>query len=297
MKKTVILLTLLVFQGSAVFAEKIRVVTTYPWIASIVTHIAGDAVAVVSLAQGPLDPHTITPKPSHIARLRQADLLVINGAQLEIGWLPALIRQANNARVNPGRDGFLDLSGSIHLIEKPDSVSRSQGDVHPDGNPHYALDPDNIPVLAGAITARLKKIDPANAAAYENGYREFTVTWRAKNAEWKKQLAPLKGKRVIEYHKIFDYLIRYADLELAGTIEPLPGIPPSSGHITRTGEIISKGKIDRIMQDVYNPDSAARHLAAKYNVRLVILPHDVDALDGTGDIVLLFDVIVRRLTE
>lgn len=297
MKKTLILLTLMIFATSVSSAGKPRVVTTYPWIAGIVSHIAKDRVRVESLAEGDLDPHTIIPKPSHIARLRKADLLIINGAQLEIGWLPPLIRQAGNGSIVPGSTGFLDLSGTIKLMDKPASVSRAMGDVHPDGNPHFSLDPDNIPLIARAVTDRLKKLDPVGSSEYESGYREFAGIWRNKNREWKEKLAPLKGKRVIEYHRIYDYFLRYAGLELAGTLEPLPGIPPSSGHIGRTGEIIRAEGIAFILQDVYNPDTAARHLSSKYNVPLVILPHDIDAVEGTDDIVRMFDVIVGRLTQ
>jgi len=244
-----------------------------------------------------MDPHTIIPKPSHIARLRNADLLIINGAQLEIGWLPALIRQANNAGINPGTTGFLDLSGAVSLMGKAVSVSRSGGDVHPDGNPHYSLNPDNIPQIAYAITARLKKMDQANATAYDAGYNDFIRKWNVKNAEWKKRLAPIKGKYVIEYHRVFDYFLHYADLNLAGTLEPLPGIPPTSGHISRLDDTISEIKIDIILQDVYNPPDAARHLSSKHGMRMLILPHDVGSVDGTDDIFNLFEIIVRRLTE
>ena len=297
MKKILFMSIMLVFLSSNAFAAKMKVITTYPWITSIVSHIAGDSVKVESLAPGTMDPHTIIPKPSHIARLRNADLLIINGAQLEIGWLPALLRQANNACINPGTTGFLDLSGAVTLIEKTVLVSRSGGDVHPDGNPHYSLDPDNIPSIAHTIAARLKNLDPANATAYETGYNNFIRKWKIKNAEWKNRLAPIKGKKVIEYHKVFDYFIRYAELKLAGTIEPLPGIPPTSGHISRLDDTISEKKIDLVMQDVYNPSDAARHLSSKHNIRMVILPHDVTSVEGADDIFDLFEIIVRRLTE
>jgi zinc/manganese transport system substrate-binding protein len=142
------------------FTGQLQVVATYGYIGDIVQRIGKDRVEVISLARGDYNPHIIIPKPSYIAKLRRADLLIINGGQLEIGWLPQIIKQANNGAVQPGERGFLDLSMHVHLIDVPTSVSRELGDVHPEGNPHFFMDPDNIPVIAKAITDRLSELDP-----------------------------------------------------------------------------------------------------------------------------------------
>ena len=297
MKKTLLIALALLVWAPSLFANKLKVVTTYPYIASIASQIGGDRIKVDFLARGDYDPHTIIPKPSFIARLRKADLLIINGAQMEIGWLPSLLRQSANPAVNPGNPGFLDLSHSVKLIDVPKSVSREQGDIHPDGNPHYYLDPYNIPPIARSILAKLSALDSHNAAYYRSRHDEFARIWGAKSAEWERKFASLKGKRVIEYHKNFDYILRRHGIILAGTIEPLPGIPPTSKHIEKLEGTIAAGRISLILQDVYNADDAARHLSKKFGIPMVKLPHDVGAVHAAEGIISLFDDIVRRLGQ
>ncbi|MFH0975140.1 MAG: metal ABC transporter substrate-binding protein [Spirochaetota bacterium] len=297
MKKILMTLMISAIFISAAYAEKLHIVTTYPYIASIAEQIGKDRIKANALARGDYDPHTIIPKPSFIAKLRKADLLIISGAQLEIGWLPPLLKQANNAVVNPGRPGFLDLSTFVKLIDVPTSVSRDQGDIHPDGNPHFYLNPGNIPLLAEAITKKFSEIDIQNSSYYKTNCKEFLSIWSKKTEEWKKRLSLVKGKSVIEYHKNYDYLLRAFGLSLIGTVESLPGIPPSANHIASLEKIIGAKKIDFILQDVYNPDEAANHLSKKYGIRLIKLPHDVGAVREAEGIISLFDEIVRRLTQ
>ncbi len=296
MRKLCITLFILLFASSA-YAGKMKVVSTYPYIASIVDHIGGDRVRVNALARGDFDPHTVIPKPSFISKLRKADVLIINGAQLEIGWLPPLLKQSNNPAVNPGSSGFLDLSTHVKLIDVPKSISREQGDIHPDGNPHYYLNPHNIPLLAKAISEKLSECDSRNSSYYKSNCRNFITMWNQKTSQWDSKLAALKGKQVIEYHKNYDYLLRYYSISLAGTIEPLPGIPPTSKHIESLEKMISSRNISFILMDVYNPDEAGRHLSKKYGITFVKLPHDIGAVPEANDIVSLFDEIVRRLTK
>jgi zinc/manganese transport system substrate-binding protein len=273
------------------------VAAAYPYIADLVRQIGLDRVEVRALASGSWDPHTVIPKPSMIARLRQADLLVINGGQLEIGWMPPLVNQANNPKIQTGTRGLLDLSRSVELIEAPSSVSRAQGDVHPEGNPHFVLDPENVPLLAAAIAGRLSEIDPPSAVVYQKNLETWRESWNRKLDEWKSRMKPLEGSRVIEYHKIFDYfLIRYG-LVLVGTVEPLPGITPTSHHLEVLGQILGAGPVRVILQDVYNPDNASRHLSKKYGIPEVVLPHDVGAVPGTETLEAMFDEIVGRLTH
>jgi len=229
MKKYLSILLLAFVQ--ALSAGSLNVAATYGYIGDIVQRIGKDRVEVTVLARGDYNPHVIIPKPSYIAKLRRADLLVINGGQLEIGWLPQIIRQANNAAVQTGERGFLDLSTCIHLIDVPTSVSRDMGDVHPDGNPHFFLDPDNLPLIAHAVAERLSELDPDHRSFYEANEAEFKAQWQEHIKRWEEQLRPLKGTKIIEYHRIFDYFLRRFGLEIAGTIEPLPGIPPTTKHI------------------------------------------------------------------
>ncbi len=297
MKKVLIALTAILLFSMTAFADKVRVVTTYPYIANIVEHIGKGNVNVRPLARGDYDPHTITPKPSFIAKLRNADLLVINGAQLEIGWLPPLLKQANNPAVNPGSPGFLDLSLLVKLVDVPKSVSREQGDMHPDGNPHYYLDPHNIPMLAKGIASKLSSLDSAHASIYAMNLDDFLKSWNGKCAQWDAALSIYKGKKVIEYHKNYDYLLRRYGIQLAGTIEPLPGIPPTSKHVETLEKVIGTTAVWRILQDVYNSDEASRHLSKKFSIKMVKLPHDIGAVSESEGIFSLFDEIVRRLTH
>ena len=189
-------------------AGPLRVVAAYPYIGDVVKRIGGDNVTVFAMARGDYNPHVIIPRPSFIAQIRQADLVIINGAQLEIGWMPPLLRQANNPSVQPGEPGFLDLSRHVSLMDVPASVSRELGDVHPEGNPHYYLDPENILPVAKAVRDKLIQLDAPNAPAYNRHYDAFSAMWKTKLAEWAQTMAPRAGTRIVEYHEIFNYFLR-----------------------------------------------------------------------------------------
>ncbi len=294
MKNIIIVLISLILTGS-VFADELNVVTTYPYIASIVEQVGKDKVNVFALAKGEWDPHTIIPKPSFIAKLRKADILILNGAQLEIGWLPPLMRQANNPKIQVGTPGILDLSKHVELIEVPAAISRAQGDVHPDGNPHFHLDFTNIPKIATAIAHKLSEIDPVNKTTYEQNNNAFLEKFYQKEKEWTAALEKLKGTKVIEYHKNYDYLLRRVGLQLVGTIEPVPGISPTSRHIETLEKIISSNDVKYILQDVYHPDDASKYLSSKHKIKMIIIPHDIGSVSNTNNIFEFYDEIVRRL--
>jgi zinc/manganese transport system substrate-binding protein len=279
------------------FPSHLHVVTTYGYISDIVQRIGKDRVEVVALARGDYNPHIIIPKPSYIAKGRGADLLIINGGQLEIGWLPQIIKQANNADVQPGERGFLDLSMHVHLIDAPTSVSRELGDVHPEGNPHFFMDPDNIPVVAKVITERLSELDPDNQAFYEANNEELCTMWQQNMKTWEEKLKPYKGEKIVEYHKIFDYFLHRFGFAIVGTIEPLPGIPPTTKHIAEVEKLIEREHVKFIFQDVYNPQDASTYLSKRLNVKLIVLPHDVGAVKEADNVFNVFNEIVRRLTN
>lgn len=296
MKLSNIIPLLLLYIQTAITGN-LQVVATYGYIGDIVQRIGKDRVDVVVLARGDYNPHIIIPKPSYIAKVRRADLLVINGGQLEIGWLPQIIKQANNGAVQPGERGFLDLSMHVHLIDVPTSVSRELGDVHPEGNPHFFMSPDNIPVIAKAITERMSELDPNNQAFFEANNEELNTLWQQKIKEWEVKLKPLKGEKVIEYHKIFDYFLNRFGFTIAGTIEPLPGIPPTTKHIADVEKLIEREQVKFIFQDVYNPQDASLYLAKRLNIKLIILPHDVGAVKEADNVFSVFDEIIRRITQ
>ena len=297
MKKFIIFLGFLLVLSFTTFSYgQIKVVVTYPYIGDLTQKIGGDKVEVFVLGKGTEDPHFIVPKPSFIAKLRGADLVIINGAGLEIGFIPILIQQANNPRIQTSK-GFLDLSQHVHLIEVPTNVSRSEGDIHPEGNPHFALDPHNIPILAGAIKAKLCDLDAKNSQEYETRFAEFKRQWDGKMKGWDHTLSVLRGKRVGQYHKLFEYFLSSYHLSLAGTIEPKPGIPPTARHIEELIEEAKSQKVDFILQDVYHEKRSAQFVAGKTGAKYVLFPHDIGAVPEAKDLFSLFDDIVRRLTQ
>jgi zinc/manganese transport system substrate-binding protein len=286
------MLAILLLLFSFSFAN-LKVVATYPWIGELVKEIGKDRVSIYVIAKGTDDPHFVVPKPSHIAKMRDADLLIMQGASLEVGFLPPLLQQSNNPKIQPGRQGLLDLSEFVKIIEKPVSVSRAMGDVHPEGNPHYQLDPYNIPILAEVIKDKLCQLDEGNCAYYKGNLEDFLRRWDAKLKVWDKGFSKLRSVKVIEYHKLYDYLLSRYGMVLVGTLEPLPGIPPTAKHIE---SLISQAQgVKFILQDVYHEKRTAEYVAKKLNARMVILPHDVGAVPEANNLFSLFDEILRRL--
>jgi len=276
---------------------KVEVAATYPFIAALTKKVGGDNVDVVTLAKGNWDPHFVVPRPSLIRAVANADLLIINGAQLEIGWLPPLIRRANNAAIQPGTQGFLDLSRYVTLINKPASVSRAGGDVHPDGNPHFSTDPYVMPVLADAIAGRLAQIDPVHADAYAANAEAFRSEWQVKLEKWSREMAPLAGTKVVQYHMLYNYFLKRFGLESIGNIEPLPGISPSSRHTMELIERVRADKVTIILQDVYHNPKTAEFIAEKTGARVVMLPHDVGADHEADTLTHLYDTMIGKLLK
>jgi len=276
--KKILLTTLLL--TSSIFAT-VNVATTYNYLGKVTKAIGGDLVKVDVLANPKLDPHFITPKPSLIGKLRREDLLIINGGQLEIGWLPPLLKSANNGKINNGASGFLDVSGAVTMIDKPVNVSRAFGDVHPDGNPHFAVSINNITPIAELISMKLVQVDPTNSAKYRANFNTF----KSHIEELKTKLEPIaKGcqdKKVIQYHELFNYAINDLGAKKVGDIEPLPGIAPSSKHTLALINLIKKQKITTILQDVYHEKKTAQFIANKTGATVKIVPHDVGATDGS----------------
>jgi zinc/manganese transport system substrate-binding protein len=276
---------------------KTKIVVTYPYIASLVHEIAKDQASVTTLAKGDEDPHFVVPRPSFIGKMRQADLLIINGASLEIGFVPPLIRQANNPKIMPGADGLVDLSQAVTLIEKPDSVSRSEGDIHPDGNPHFILDWHNVPAVARMIAGALGRVDPSNAGTYQANLNNFLARWKAKSAEWDQKAAPLRGKSVIQYHRLFDYFAARTGLKIVGELEPKPGIPPTSRHLEELIAANAAGGLFKIITDPYHEQKTAQGLSQKISVPWVLLPQDVGATPGAQNTFGLFDTLLANVLK
>jgi zinc/manganese transport system substrate-binding protein len=293
----IIIMLLSIFLSYSVSFAKLRVVATYPYIADITEKIGKDRISVSALARGSRDPHHIVARPSIIAKIRRADLLIINGAELEIGWVPPILRDSRNPRIQPGSSGFIELSTSMELIQVPDKVSRALGDVHPAGNPHFVTSPGNVLIIARVIMKRLCEIDGENGEFYTKNFNEFKALWQEKIAEWRESLKAMKGMKVIQYHRNLDYFLKYFGIISVGEMEPLPGIPPTSKHIIKTIEKVKTEGVKLILNDVYHSTGPARFVSDRTGIKFVVMPHDIGAVEEAKDIVSLFDEIVRRLKK
>lgn len=293
MKKIILLL---LFTSASLFA-KINVVTSYPWLAQVAQKVGGSAVHVTSLASPRMDPHFIVPKPSLIPKLSRADLLVINGAGLEIGWLPPLLRRANNANINPGRKGFADASKAVRLIDKPKTVSRAYGDVHPDGNPHFVLDPHNLIPIAKMIAGKLSRIDPANKGLYQKNLSAFLQNWRVFLRQFDGQMRKCRGMKVVQYHELYNYLLKRYGIKSLANLEPLPGISPSSKHTFAVIKTIQRNHVKKILQDPYHEKKTSRFIAKKTGAKVLVVPQDVGAVSGTKTLKRFYLSISKQLCQ
>jgi len=271
MKKSILLLLLL---SSLAFAS-LRVETTYSTLGAIAQKIGGDLISVHVLASAKYDPHFIVPKPSLLSKLRRADLLIINGGGLEIGWLPPLLRGSNNAKIQNGAKGFLDISHFIPMIDVPTSVSRAFGDVHSQGNPHYTTDPYMIPIMAKEIMKKLSEIDPDNESIYKNNLEIFLNEWQHYLTKLDAKMKVCKDKKVVQYHQLFNYFLQRYHYKSYGNIEPLPGIAPSSKHTIAIINTIKRNNIKIILQDFYHEKKTAKFIASNTGAKVVTLPHDL----------------------
>lgn len=287
-------LLLLVFLPLTLFAH-LNIAVSYPYIGALTKSIGGEHISTVVLAKGNWDPHFVVPRPSLIAKVRNADALIMNGGQLEIGWLPPLLRRAGNPKVEVGARSFLNLSHYIPMIHVPHSVDRSLGDVHPDGNPHFHLNPRNILRLAGTIAQFLISIDGEHRAVYEQNYKEFHSMWIEKIAQWREKMKDKRGVKVIQYHDNLAYFNEAYGLESIATIEPLPGIPPSSRHTIGLIKLIKEQKPCCILHDVYHSTKTAEFISRKTGLALVLMPHDIGALEDIEDLVSLFDYLTSAI--
>ena len=288
----VILLFLIVF--STAFA-KLNVGVAYPYIEQLTKTIAQDRVKITVLSRGDWDPHFVVPKPSLVAKIRDIDVLILNGASLEMGWLPPLIQSANNTKIQEGSNGYLDLSQYVKLQDIPKSVNRSMGHVHEEGNPHFALDPDNMIPLAEVIMLTLSLHDKSNYSFYKKNFEAFKVHWQKKLKSYAVKMKKCEGMKVIQYHELYNYFLRRYGIQSIDNIEPIPGIKPNSKHAVKLINEIKEFDIKLILQDVYHEHKTAQFIAQKTGAKVVELPHDVGAVKGTKTLDRFFDTLVGRV--
>jgi zinc/manganese transport system substrate-binding protein len=277
-------------------AAKVFVVTTTPDLAAITREVGGDKVEVESLAVGTQDPHFVDPKPSFIVKLNRADVYVKRGLDLEVGWAPVLEKGARNANVLPGGQGYVDASVGIAPLEVPSGpVSRAMGDVHPYGNPHYQLDPDNAKVVARNIVDGLSRIDVTDAAYFEQRLADFSRRIDARLAAWLQMLAPYRGTKIVTYHKSWDYFAQRFGLDIIGTMEPKPGVAPSPAHLAQLITLMQAQHCKLLIKEPFYPENLTRIVAEKTGAIVLVLPDSPGGTTGTDDYFALIDYDVTHV--
>jgi zinc/manganese transport system substrate-binding protein len=278
-------------------AAALNVFACEPEWGALSRELGGDKMNVYNATTAHQDPHRIEARPSLIARVRSADLLICSGSELEVGWLPLLLTQSGNSAIQPGSPGFLEASQFVARIEIPKIVDRSLGDIHPGGNPHIHLDPRNIARVARALTERLIQIDHANADEYRRRAESFRQRWDSAVERWTKQAAPLKGVPLVVYHRDFSYFINWAGMREVGSLEPKPGIPPTPAHVAQLVGQMKRNPAKVVVFSPYNSPSAAEFLSRQAGIPAVLMPFTVGGTDKAKDLFGLFDDTIERLLK
>jgi len=274
---------------------EIRIFACEPEWAYLAEEVGGDLVETFSATTAQQDPHYIQARPSLIAKVRRADLVICSGAQLEIGWLPALLQKANNRKVMPGSDGYLQASDFVLRLGATADIDRAKGDIHPQGNPHIQVNPHNIVAVARVLAARLARIDIDNTKAYEDNLDNFLTRWQEAIAGWEEAAANLAGKRAIMHHKSWVYLLDWLGIQDMARLEAVPGLPPTAAHLSRLTAEFADGSADVIIRAPYQHAKASDWLSQRTGIPAIVLPLTVGGTDGATDLFTLFDDIIARL--
>jgi zinc/manganese transport system substrate-binding protein len=276
-------------------AAALNVFACEPEWGALAQEVGGDKVSVYSATTALQNPHRIEARPSLIARVRSSDLVICSGADLEAGWLPVLITQSGNANIQPGLPGFLEASQYVVRLDIPKLLDRSLGDIHPGGNPHVHLDPRNIARVARELSERLIRLDPRNADVYRMRAVSFQESWHTATRRWEQEASRLKGMPIVVYHKDMAYFIDWAGMREAGSLEPKPGIPPTSAHLA---ELVARLRVEpakAVVYSAYNSPKAAEFLTERTGIPALMLPYTVGGSDRATDLYGLFDDTIARL--
>jgi len=283
---------------SSAEAKKLNVITATTDLAALAQEVGGDKIDVESIAKGYQDPHFVEAKPSFLLKLRHADLLVVVGLDLEIGWLPPLITQSGNPKIQPASSGYLDASQFAEILEKPEGpVSRAMGDVHPLGNPHYWLDPDNGRRIAKGISNRLAEMDPSDAAYFQQRFQDFDKRLTAAEQNWDAQMKAYRGRKVVTYHKSWPNFAKHFGLDVVGYIEPRPGIPPTPGHTIDLIQQMKRDNVKVIMVEPYFDLKTPNNIASATGGRVLVMLPSVGGEKEVTDYFKLFDYDIALLKK
>lgn len=286
------------FTPSARAASKLKVVTATTDLAALAEEVGGDRISVESIARGYQDPHFVEAKPSFILKLHQADLLISVGLQLEIGWLPPLITQSGNPRIQFGAQGYLDASQFADILEIPTTlVTRAMGDVHPLGNPHYWLDPGNGRRIAQGIEQKLAEMRPGDASYFEQRFQDFSQRLSKEEEVWDEETKTLHGRKIVTYHRSWPNFAKRFDLDVVGYVEPRPGIPPTPAHTVELIEFMKRENVKVICVEPYFDLKTPNSIARATGARVVVLLPSVGGEKEITDYFKLFDYDIKLLMQ
>ena len=294
MKTITAVLSLLLLSWSA---SALEVFACEPEWGSLVKELAGENANITVATTAFQDPHRLQARPSLIAATRRADLLICTGADLEIGWLPLLLRRAGNPKIQPGRPGHFMAADYVRKLEIPVLIDRSQGDIHPQGNPHIHLKPNNISRIADKLAQRLGVLDPANGSDYIGRLQGFQDRWETATMGWEERGESLSGLRLVSHHRGFSYLADWLDLDIVATLERKPGIPPSAAHLASLLEQLSPNPPAAVVRTPYANERPSLWLTERLDVRMLRLPYTVNEADGPADLFALFNTTLAALEE
>lgn len=291
------LVAVLLAAFSAPSLAALEVFACEPEWGALARELGGAKVNVYDATNALQDPHRVEAKPSLLARSRSADLLVCSGAELEVGWLPIVLRQSGNPKIQPGRSGYFEATQFVRLREIPARLDRAEGDVHAGGNPHIQTDPRNLAKVADGLARRLAEIDPANAAHYAARHRDFAMRWQAALSRWEQAAASLKGVSIVVQHKGFPYLEDWLGLKQVAALEPKPGIEPSVAHLAQIAQVLQNQPAKMVLRAAYQDGRASTWLAERTAIPVVVLPYTVGGSEKAKDLFGLFDDTVEKLLQ
>jgi len=277
---------------------KLTVIATTEDLAAIAREVGGDRVGVESIARGYQDPHFVEAKPSFILKLQKADVLIVVGRELEIGWLPPLIQQSRNSKIQPGADGYLDASLQAQILEMPTGqITRAMGDVHPLGNPHYWLDPENGKRIAKEIADKFSAARPNDRAGFEQRLADFTTRLDAAEKRWLAQMAPYKGTKIVTYHRSFPNFSERFGLDIVGYVEPRPGIPPTPQHTLDLINEMKRQNVKIVLVEPYFDLKTPNSIGRETGAQVLVMPPSVGGTKEAGDYFKLFDYDIMLLVD
>ena len=300
MKRVLVLIAAIsIAHAAPLFAQsKLNVITTTEDLAAIAREVGGDRVTVEAIARGYQDPHFVEAKPSFILKLQKADLLIVVGRELEIGWLPPLVQQSRNGKIQPNAEGYLDASLGAQILEIPTGqITRAMGDVHPLGNPHYWMDPENGKRIAKEIADAFDRERPGNKAYFDQRLGDFTTRLDAAEKKWLAMMAPYKGTKVVTYHRSFPNFAERFGLEIVGYVEPRPGIPPTPQHTLDLINEMKRQNVKVMLIEPYFDLKTPTAIGRETGARVLVMPPSVGGVKETSDYFALFDYNINLLVD